>query len=73
MNTYSFDLKNFEDGTFIATRFTGAVAVSGDWVCSAADDDEALNLARKASSEEWAAPDTRRYDDFTVEFVAAHQ
>lgn len=69
-HVYSFDLSDFEAGEFTATRFPPNAAVSGDWVCVARDDAHALELARKAASEEWSAPDTREHDDFTVEFVA---
>jgi len=34
MPIYSFDLKDFEGGKFIATRYPDNVAVSGDWVCT---------------------------------------
>lgn len=68
---YSFDLSNFEDGRFTATRYPTTCAVGGDWVCVASSDAEALALARSASETEWAEPDTRRHDDFEVEFVDA--
>ncbi len=70
---YSFDLSNYEAGEFTATRYPDNVAVSGDWVCRAKSDEQALKLARKASREEWAAPDTRKHDVFTVTFVDAHK
>lgn len=68
MSIYSFDLTNFEDGEFTATRFADNCAVSGDWVCHANGDLEALKLAEKAALEEWAAPETRSPKDFRVEF-----
>lgn len=71
MFVYSFDLSNFEDGKFTATRHPGNRAVGGDWVCQATSDEEALTLAQEAAIEEWASPDGRRPQDFTVEFVAA--
>lgn len=70
---YSFDLSNYEAGEFTATRYPDNAAVSGDWVCIARDDKHALQLARKASSDEWSAPDTRKHDSFTVTFVDAHK
>lgn len=66
---YSFDLSNFERGRFTATRYPDNCAVSGDWVVRAESDEHALRLARLASCEEWAAPDTREHDDFDVIFV----
>ena len=68
---YSFNLQNFEDGQFTATRFGPNYAVSGDWVCRANSDAEALELAREAAVDEWAAPDTREPTDFNVEFIEA--
>jgi len=65
---YSFDLGDFETGAFVATRYAGNVAVSGDWVCRASSDEEALRLVRCAADEEWCAPDTREAQRFTVEF-----
>ena len=65
---YSFDLGDFEGGRFRATRYPGNVAVSGDWVCRASSDEEALRLVRRAADEEWCAPDTRGAQNFVVEF-----
>lgn len=70
MHVYSFDLGDFEQGSFTATRFPANTAVSGDWVCVARDDAHALELARRASADEWHAPTSRDHDDFTVDFVA---
>lgn len=71
MGLYSFDLSNFEAGKFTATRYPERCAVSGDWVCVADSDARALELAHTAAHEEWAAPDTREVDDFTVDFSDA--
>ncbi len=69
---YSFDLGNYEDGHFTATRYPANCAVGGDWVCVASSDLEAYALALKAAREEWLAPDTRDYNAFKVEFVDSH-
>lgn len=66
---YSFDLSDYEDGKFTATRYPDNCAVGGDWVCGAIDDKEAFRLAQEAAFDEWAAPETRDWSDFTVEFV----
>lgn len=71
MPIYSFDLTNYEEGRFTATRFPNGSAVSGDWVCSAPDDAAALDLARKAAFKEWNAPESRDPQAFAVEFVGA--
>jgi hypothetical protein len=65
---YSFDLGDFESGKFVATRYPDNCAVSGDWVCGADSDEEALALAKVAAYEEWCAPDGREWDAFEVEF-----
>jgi hypothetical protein len=70
---YSFDLGDFEKGEFTATRFPDNVAVSGDWVCRAESDEQAIAFAKRASEEEWTSPETRGHDDFTVEFVDSRQ
>lgn len=70
MYVYSFDLSNFEAGEFTATRYPENVAVSGDFVCVASNDAQALELAHGAAEAEWCAPETRDHDDFTVEFVS---
>jgi len=68
---YSFDLSDFEDGHFLATRYPANCAVSGDWVCLASSNEDALKRAKKAAYEEWCAPDNRECSDFEVEFVDA--
>ena len=65
---YSFDLSDYEAGQFTATRYPDSYGVGGDWVCVADSDDDAIALAKQASYDEWAAPDTRAHDDFSVEF-----
>lgn len=66
---YSFDLSNFEAGKFTATRYPRNSAVGGDWVCRAKSDASALRQARRAARYEWAAPDHRGVNAFTVDFV----
>jgi hypothetical protein len=66
---YSFNLSNFEAGAFTSTRYPENCAVSGDYVIVAADDADALAQARQSAYDEWMAPDTREYHEFTVEFV----
>lgn len=73
MHLYSFNLADFEEGQFTATRFPESCAVSGDWVCLASSDEEALRLAQEAAHEEWAAPDTRDPRAFTVKFHDSHR
>jgi len=68
VNLYSFNLSNFEDGNFTATRYPANCAASGDWVCLAESDEDAVAQALQAASEEWAAPESRHYADFDVEF-----
>lgn len=70
---YSFDLSNFESGRFTATRYPASCAVSGDWICSAQSDDEALERALAAAAEEWLEPQARHWSEFTVEFVDSHR
>jgi hypothetical protein len=67
--SYVFDLSDFERGRFRATRseHLGERSRSG-WVCVARDDQQALELARQAALVEWAQPESRRPDDFSVEF-----
>ncbi|HTV25379.1 MAG TPA: hypothetical protein VMG12_42080 [Polyangiaceae bacterium] len=67
--SYVFDLSDFESGRFTATRseHLGERSRSG-WVCVARDDQQALALARQAAIVEWAAPASRRPEDFSVEF-----
>lgn len=68
---YSFDLSNFEDGKFTATRHPHNRAVGGDWVCFARTDAEAEAKAQDAALEEWCSPKTREPQDFTVDFQDA--
>ena len=68
---YSFDLSDFEAGKFVATKFAANTAVSGDWVCYADSDQQAVTLAMVAAYGDWVAPETRCWDDFVVEFVDA--
>lgn len=69
---YSFDLSDYEAGKFTATRYSDRTAVSGDWVCRASSDAEAVAKAKRAAEQDWAAPDTRHHLDFAVDFVDAH-
>ena len=69
MAVYSFDLSDYESGQFAATRFPDDYAVSGDWVCRADTDAEALTLAHEAAETELAAPEDRAPHDFDVTFV----
>jgi hypothetical protein len=68
---YSFNLSDYESGDFTATRFPDDSAVSGDWVCYAKSDRQALARAKRAALEEWAAPETREPQDFRVSFTGA--
>ncbi len=68
---YSFDLSDFEAGKFVATKFAANTAVSGDWVCYADSDEQAMQLAMVAAYGEWLNPSGRNWDDFVVEFVDA--
>lgn len=68
---YSFDLSRYEAGQLTATRYPDTCAVSGDWVCTADSDALALALAHAAAETEWAAPETRHFADFDVEFLDA--
>lgn len=65
---YSFDLSNFEGGVFVATRFPDSGGVGGDWVCRAKSDRDALAMVKRAAYDQWAAPETRQWDDYTVDF-----
>jgi hypothetical protein len=68
--TYVFDLSDFEQGCFTATRFEHlAGRPRGGWVCVARSDEHALSLARQAALVEWAKPRTRLPEKFTVRFV----
>lgn len=70
--TYVFELDDFEQGRFIATRYAHLSArPRGAWVCVARNDDQALALAREAALSEWAPPTTRRPDEFSVRFLEA--
>ena len=66
---YSFDLRDFEGGKFVATRYPDGAAVGGDWVCRAKSDRFALLKAQKAARLEWNTPDERDPTDFDVDFV----
>jgi hypothetical protein len=67
---YLFDLSNFEDGRFVATRLEQVgQRPSGCWVCLARNDEQALRLARQAASTDWARPRSRLAEAFTVQFV----
>jgi hypothetical protein len=69
---YVFALHDFELGRFTATRYGHhALHPRQDWICTARDDDHALELARRAAFVEWAQPSTRRPQDFSVKFVDA--
>jgi len=68
--TYVFDLRDFEGGRFVASRFAHlAVRSSTSWLCKAASDAEALALARQAAIVEWPMPHTRQPEQFTVRFI----
>ncbi len=68
--TYVFNLSDFERGRFRATRFTHlSLRPRGAWSCQARDDQHALELARRAALVEWAQPETRRPEDFSVQFI----
>jgi hypothetical protein len=68
--TYVFDLSEFEQGYFTATRFDHlAERPRGSWICVARSDEHALSLARQAALVEWAKPRTRAPEKFTVRFV----
>jgi hypothetical protein len=70
--SYVFDLRDFERGTFTATRFAHlSTRPSGAWVCVARSDEQALALARRAALTEWALPVSRLPEQFTVRFVDA--
>ena len=68
--TYIFDLSRFEQGRFTASRLEHlSRGPLESWVCVARDDADALRLARRAAVSEWARPNERRPEDFTVEFT----
>jgi hypothetical protein len=68
--TYVFDLRDFEGGKFIATRFALlAVRSTASWTCRAGTDAQALALALEASIAEWPEPQTRLPEQFTVRFI----
>jgi hypothetical protein len=69
---YVFNLGEFESGRFTAMRYAHhSLHPRQDWICTARDDDHALELARRAAFVEWAQPSTRRPQDFSVRFVDA--
>lgn len=68
---YRFEFGDFELGHFSATRLSHlmfARPLDGDWVCSAVDDQQALELARRAALDEWPKPGKRGQLDFVVNF-----
>jgi hypothetical protein len=68
--TYVFDLSEFEQGCFTATRFEHLMGrPRGSWICVARTDEHALSLARQAALVEWAKPRTRAPEKFTVRFI----
>lgn len=74
MYYYRFDLDDFEQGRFTATRFSQLLFAhpgGGGWVCVASNDTQALQLARRAAVEEWPPSTSRGPLDFIVSFVDA--
>jgi hypothetical protein len=70
--TYVFEFGDFERGNFTATRHASPAALpKGTWVCVARGDEQALELAQRAALFEWARPQQRQPQDFTVRFVNA--
>jgi hypothetical protein len=71
MYYYRFDLDDFEQGCFTATRFSQLLFEhpGGDWVCVASNDTQALALARRAAVKEWPPTTNRGPLDFIVKFV----
>lgn len=63
---YSMEFDDFEAGEIIATRHYPRLAVSGDWVCYARNDAEAMSKASIAALTEWAAPENR--DPLALQF-----
>lgn len=71
MYYYRFELADFEQGRFTATRFPRVLFQhpEGDWVCVASNDTEALELAGRAAVQEWPSTTARGPLDFIVKFV----